>query len=148
METNTSLQLEVPVRSWTTRRDEKERRMKLVQPWMKGPILPRERITDALALLIVSNDRIVLEGDNQKQADFLSRSLVKLDPKKIHDLHLIISSISRPEQFLTLFELGPGQEAGLRLLRSSEPADGATPEPMAASSSAPSIPMSNCFPGS
>jgi malonate decarboxylase alpha subunit len=92
-------------RSWTTRRDEKRRRMQLVQSWMKGPILPKEKIVDALETLIVSGDRIVLEGDNQKQADFLSRSLVKVDPKKIHDLHLIISSISRPEQ-LTLFELG------------------------------------------
>ena len=46
-----------------------------------------------------------MEGDNQKQADFLSRSLVKVDAKKMHDLHLIISSISRPEH-LTLFELG------------------------------------------
>src|SRR6202167_4837803 len=92
-------------RSWTTRRDEKRRRMQLVQPWMKGPMLSKEKIVDALETLIVSGDRIVLEGDNQKQADFLSRSLVKVDPKKIHDLHLIISSISRPEQ-LTLFELG------------------------------------------
>ena len=91
--------------SWTTRRDEKRRRMQLVQPWMNGPILSQEKIVDALETLIVSGDRIVLEGDNQKQADFLSRSLVKVDPKKIHDLHLIISSISRPEQ-LTLFELG------------------------------------------
>ena len=40
-----------------------------------------------------------------KQADFLSRSLVKVDPKELRDLHLIISSISRPEH-LTLFELG------------------------------------------
>src|SRR6202008_1995412 len=59
----------------------------------------------ALETLIVSGDRIVLEGDNQKQADFLSRSLVKVDAKRLHDLHLIISSISRPEH-LTLFELG------------------------------------------
>jgi Malonate decarboxylase, alpha subunit, transporter len=44
--------------------------------------------------LIAPGDRIVLEGDNQKQADFLSRSLGKVDPKKLHDLHLIISSIS------------------------------------------------------
>ena len=97
--------LEPISRSWTTRRDEKRRRMQLVRPWMKGPILPKEKIVDALETLIVSSDRIVLEGDNQKQADFLSRSLVKVDPRKIHDLHLIISSISRPEQ-LTLFELG------------------------------------------
>src|SRR6201984_630498 len=92
-------------RSWTTRRDEKQRRMQLIRPWMTGPILPRERIIAVLETLIVSGDRIVLEGDNQKQADFLSRSLVKVDPRKVHDLHLIISSISRPEH-LTLFELG------------------------------------------
>src|SRR6266403_4389645 len=97
--------LEQVSRSWTTRRDEKRRRMQLIYPWMKGPILARERIIEALETLIVSGDRIVLEGDNQKQADFLSRSLVKVDPKKLHELHLIISSISRPEH-LTLFELG------------------------------------------
>jgi malonate decarboxylase alpha subunit len=90
---------------WTTRRDEKQRRMQLVQPWMKGPVLSSAKVVEALETLIVSGDRIVLEGDNQKQADFLSRSLVKVDPRKLHDLHLIISSINRPEH-LTLFELG------------------------------------------
>src|ERR1700758_2159285 len=64
---------------------------------MKGPVLPSERIVDALEAVIVSGDSNVLEGDNQKQADFLSRSLVKVNPGKLHDLHLIISSISRPE---------------------------------------------------
>src|SRR6201993_3688158 len=92
-------------RSWTARRDEKKRRMGLVSSWMSGPLLPREKLVDSLEALIAPGDRIVLEGDNQKQADFLSRSLVRVDPKKLHDLHLIISSISRPEQ-LTLFELG------------------------------------------
>jgi malonate decarboxylase alpha subunit len=92
-------------RSWTTRRDEKKRRMQLVSQWMNGPVLAQEKIVAALELLIAPGDRIVLEGDNQKQADFLSRSLVKADPGKLHDLHLVISSISRPEH-LTLFELG------------------------------------------
>jgi malonate decarboxylase alpha subunit len=91
--------------SWTTRRDEKRQRVDSVRPWMQGPILSPDKVTEALELLIKSGDRVVLEGDNQKQADFLSRSLVKVDPKKLHDLHLIISSISRPEH-LTLFELG------------------------------------------
>jgi malonate decarboxylase alpha subunit len=92
-------------KSWTTRREQKRRRIESVRSWMKGPILSPNRITDALELLIKSGDRVVLEGDNQKQADFLSRSLVKVNPKKLQDLHLIISSISRPEH-LTLFELG------------------------------------------
>src|SRR5246127_284051 len=91
--------------SWTRRRDEKERRMQAVMRWMSGPVLPTDKTIEALETLIVSGDRIVLEGDNQKQADFLSRSLVKVDAEKLHDLHLIISSISRPEH-LTLFELG------------------------------------------
>ena len=92
-------------RSWTTRRDEKKRRMGLVSSWMSGPLLPREKLVESFEALIAPGDRIVLEGDNQKQADFLSRSLIKVDPKKLHELHLIISSISRPEH-LTLFELG------------------------------------------
>jgi malonate decarboxylase alpha subunit len=111
-------------RSWTTRRDEKRRRMGRVRSWMNGPLLPREHMVAALEALLVSGDRIVLEGDNQKQADFLSRSLVKVDPGKLHDLHLIISSISRPEH-LTLFELGIARKvdfafAGPQSLRVSQ----------------------------
>jgi malonate decarboxylase alpha subunit len=79
--------------------------MALVANWLSGPMLQQERIVDALEALVAPADRIVIEGDNQKQADFLSRSLVKVDPKKIHDLHLIISSIGRPEH-LGLFEAG------------------------------------------
>src|ERR1700690_374370 len=111
-------------RSWTTRRDEKKRRMGLGSSWMSGPLLPREKLVESLQLLIAPGDRIVLEGDNQKQADFLSRSLVRVDPKKLHDLHLIISSISRPEH-LTLFELGIAKKvdfafAGTQSLRVSQ----------------------------
>ena len=120
-----ALQVRQPsIQSWTSTRDEKRRRMQLVQPWMDGVVLPREKIVDLLETLIVSGDRIVLEGDNQKQADFLSRSLVKVDPGKLHDLHLIISSISRPEH-LTLFELGIAKKvdfafAGPQSLRVSQ----------------------------
>jgi malonate decarboxylase alpha subunit len=110
--------------SWTTRRDEKCRRIGSVRSWMQGPILSQEKIVDALELLVKSGDRVVLEGDNQKQADFLSRSLVKVDPRKLQDLHLIISSISRPEH-LTLFELGIAKKvdfafAGPQSLRVSQ----------------------------
>ena len=33
-------------------------------------------------------DRICLEGDNQKQADFLAEILAGVDPSRIHDLHI------------------------------------------------------------
>ena len=50
-------------------------------------------------------DRVALEGDNQKQADFLSRTLADCDPKRLNDLHMLISSVSRPEH-LDLFDRG------------------------------------------
>ncbi|MGG1948638.1 malonate decarboxylase subunit alpha [Trinickia sp. NRRL B-1857] len=92
-------------RSWTTLRDEKARRLAAVAPWLEDGILPRERIVDALQVLIHPGDRVALEGDNQKQADFLSRSLARVDPDIVNGIHLLISSISRPEH-LTLFERG------------------------------------------
>ncbi len=92
-------------RPWTTRRGENRRRLQKIKPMMHGPFLPTGEIVPSLEALIVSGDRVVIEGDNQKQADFLSRSLTGVDPGKIHNLHLIISSISRPEH-LTLFEFG------------------------------------------
>ena len=92
-------------RSWTTLRDEKARRMAIISPWLADGVLPRERIVDALETLIRPGDRVALEGDNQKQADFLSRSFAQVDPAKVSGVHLLISSISRPEH-LTLFERG------------------------------------------
>ncbi|PTB20249.1 malonate decarboxylase subunit alpha [Trinickia symbiotica] len=92
-------------RSWTTLRDEKARRLAVVAPWIEDGVLPRARIVDALEALIRPGDRVALEGDNQKQADFLSRSLAQVDPAKVSGIHLLISSISRPEH-LTLFERG------------------------------------------
>ncbi|HTR07164.1 MAG TPA: malonate decarboxylase subunit alpha [Paraburkholderia sp.] len=92
-------------RSWTTRRDEKARRLAAISGWLEDGVLPTARMTEALELLIRPGDRVALEGDNQKQADFLSRSLAKADPAKLNNVHLLISSISRPEH-LTLFERG------------------------------------------
>ncbi|WP_027796193.1 malonate decarboxylase subunit alpha [Paraburkholderia acidipaludis] len=92
-------------RSWTTRREEKARRLAAVAGWLEDGVLPAARMTEALELLIRPGDRVALEGDNQKQADFLSRSLAKADPGKLNNVHLLISSISRPEH-LTLFERG------------------------------------------
>src|SRR5258707_161257 len=91
--------------SWTRRRDEKERRMQAVRRWMSGPVLATDKTVEALEALVVAGDPNVFEGGKQKQGDLLLRSPVRDDAKKVHDLHLIISSISRPEH-LTLFELG------------------------------------------
>src|SRR6202046_2180110 len=92
-------------RSWTSLRDSKASRIADLGSLANGKLIERRDIVEALQTLIHSGDRVALEGDNQKQADFLSRSLVQVDPLKLHDIHLLISTISRPEH-LTLFEKG------------------------------------------
>jgi len=95
----------VGVRSWTRLRDAKARRIAALGSRAEGKLLRQEAIVEALEILIQSGDRVALEGNNQKQADFLSRALVQVDAHKLHDIHLLISTISRSEH-LTLFERG------------------------------------------
>jgi malonate decarboxylase alpha subunit len=93
-----------PMRSsWRTRGQDKARRLDRVAKVARGRVLPTEEIVPALEALVAPGDRVALEGDNQKQADFLSRSLAAVNPEKVHDLHMLISSISRPDH-LDLFE--------------------------------------------
>jgi malonate decarboxylase alpha subunit len=90
---------------WSHRRAKKAARLARVRRWMDGPLLEPTATASALQELIEPGDKVALEGDNQKQADFLSRALVQVDAARIHDLHLLIGSVSLPEH-LTLFERG------------------------------------------
>src|SRR6202049_4694418 len=91
--------------SWSRRRQRKADRLVAASPFTDGRILAPETIVQALEILIRPGDRVAIEGNNQKQADFLSRALARADAEKIHDLHLLISSVSRREH-LDLFENG------------------------------------------
>jgi malonate decarboxylase alpha subunit len=93
------------IKSWSKRRDKKNALQTKASTFAKGRIIQTDKIVEALETIIQPGDRVALEGNNQKQADFLSRSLAKVDAQKVHDLHLLISSVSRPEH-LDLFETG------------------------------------------
>ncbi len=67
--------------------------------------VPRERTLDLLHAVLRPGDRVCLEGDNQKQADFLARELVRVDPARIHDLHMVQSTLALPEH-VEVFERG------------------------------------------
>src|SRR5580700_11605916 len=97
---------------WSRRRAKKAARLARIARWMTGHVLDTGAIVEALQTLIEPGDSVALEGDNQKQADFLSRALVQADPAKLHDLHLLIGSVSRPEH-LTLFERGIARKIDL-----------------------------------
>jgi malonate decarboxylase alpha subunit len=109
---NAPVQLAGQTGAWSHRRAKKADRLARLAPWMKGIVLETGAMVEALQALLEPGDAVALEGDNQKQADFLSRSLVQADPAKLHDLHLLISSVSRPEH-LTLFERGIARKLDL-----------------------------------
>jgi malonate decarboxylase alpha subunit len=90
---------------WAKKKAEKARRMKSVAPFTNGVVLKKEHIVEALEHLLQPGDRVVLEGDNQKQASFLSAALAQVSPSKVNKLHMIMSSLSRPEH-LDIFEKG------------------------------------------
>lgn len=109
---------------WSRRRTEKTRRLNAVRALVQGAVVDTDAIVSVLEGVLGPGDRVVLEGNNQKQADFLSRSLACVDPDLINGLHLIMPSVSRPEH-LDLFERGIARRldfsyAGAQSLRISQ----------------------------
>lgn len=70
-----------------------------------GKLLPAARIADLLYSVLEAGDRVCLEGNNQKQADFLAKALAGLDASRVHDLHMLLSVLALPEH-LDIFEKG------------------------------------------
>lgn len=93
------------VRNWSTRAQAKAARLTAAAALRSDKIVDGADIVAFLETVMRPGDRVCIEGNNQKQADFLSRSFARVDPERIHDIHLLISVIGRPEH-IDLFELG------------------------------------------
>src|ERR1700739_1841989 len=74
-------------------------------------LCPADRTTNLLEAIIAPGDRVAIEGDNQKQADFLSTALAKADPTRLHDLHMVQSVLALPDH-LAVFERGIANRLG------------------------------------
>src|SRR5271156_904206 len=90
---------------WQKQRSERAARLEAGSRYATGKIVPPEKADALLEAVIRSGDRVCLEGDNQKQADFLAEALAGIDPSNIHDLHVVQSGIVL-QAHLDLFERG------------------------------------------
>ncbi|MBZ0096926.1 MAG: malonate decarboxylase subunit alpha [Sulfuricella sp.] len=70
-----------------------------------GRLVSADHIVALLEAVIEPGDRVCIEGNNQKQADFLAKSLIKTDPARLRDLHLVQSVLALPEH-IDLIERG------------------------------------------
>lgn len=89
---------------WNKNLKDYESRQAQIKPYLeKGKVASKNNIIALLEAAIKPHDTVCLEGDNQKQADFLARSLCQVNPQKIYGLHMVQSSVALPEH-LDLFE--------------------------------------------
>jgi len=72
---------------------------------LNGKVVDAARIVDLLHAVLEPGDRVCLEGNNQKQADFLGKALTRLDPQRVNNLHMLLSVLSLPEH-LDVFDKG------------------------------------------
>ena len=72
---------------------------------LKHKTVDAGKITALFDAVLRPFDRVCLEGNNQKQADFLARALLDVDTGRVHDLHMVQSVLALPEH-LDVFEAG------------------------------------------
>ena len=95
--------------SWDTLAQNRAARLARAQAALDGALdgkaAPAARLADLFYSVIEPGDRVCLEGNNQKQADFLARTLASLDPARVNGLHMLQSVLALPEH-LDVFERG------------------------------------------
>ncbi len=93
------------MRDWSRDRTARDGRVAAGRALAKGKAVHRDDAVGLLEALLKPGDRVCLEGDNQKQADLLAEALTRVDPSKVHGLHMVQSGVVLPEH-LDVFETG------------------------------------------
>ena len=101
--------MSAPAKVWNTLQQNRAGRLARAKSVLgaafDGKAVPAARIGDLLHNVLECGDRVCLEGNNQKQADFLGKALAGLDPARINELHMLQSVLALPEH-LDVFERG------------------------------------------
>ncbi|MEI6257900.1 MAG: malonate decarboxylase subunit alpha [Planctomycetota bacterium] len=90
---------------WDTRRHGRLQRLERAAALGLARRVEPGRVGELLEAVIEPGDRVCLEGNNQKQADFLADTLAECSPERLHDLHMVQSVLALPSH-VDLFERG------------------------------------------
>ena len=86
-----------------------ERASSVLGASLRDKVVPADLAVRLLEEVIEPGDRVCLEGNNQKQADFLAQALTRVDPARVNKLHMLQSVLALPEH-LDLYELGIAEQ--------------------------------------
>ncbi len=78
---------------WDRERRSRAERLAAGGRFAQGKMVKPVDATALLQAVIRPGDRVCVEGDNQKQADVLAAALARVDPKIVHDLHIVQSGL-------------------------------------------------------
>lgn len=92
-------------KSWNTQKVRRQKKLDLAEQKGFGKQVDAQLAKELLETVISCGDRVCLEGNNQKQADFLSKTLSQCDPEKVNDLHILQSVLALPSH-IDVFEKG------------------------------------------
>jgi len=90
---------------WNTLSADRTERLQAAAKLARGRLVRSENVVALLEAVLRPGDRVCLEGNNQKQADFLAECLTRVDPVRVHDLHMVQSVLSLASH-LDVFEKG------------------------------------------
>ncbi|GGJ04843.1 malonate decarboxylase subunit alpha [Neoroseomonas lacus] len=90
---------------WNRQKQDRDARLGAAATSASRKIVAADQAKALLEAVIRPGDRVCLEGDNQKQADFLAECLAAVDPQRIHDLHIVQSGLVL-QAHIDLFEKG------------------------------------------
>ena len=93
------------MRDWNSQARNREARLERSAALAKGKVVAAADIGALFEAMLEPGDRVCLEGNNQKQADFLAKALAGVNPAKVNNLHMVQSVLALPEH-LDVFERG------------------------------------------
>lgn len=94
-----------PIRDWTKLEQSYRARIARGNAISGSKIVPRQDTVALMEAVIEPGDRVCIEGNNQKHADFLAGELARCSPERINGLHIVQSNIALPAH-LDVFENG------------------------------------------
>jgi malonate decarboxylase alpha subunit len=90
---------------WDTQKTRRLTKLNAAKDRGLSKLVPNDRAIELLETVIVCEDKVCIEGNNQKQADFLSECLSQCNPEVLNNLHILQSVLALPSH-IDIFEKG------------------------------------------
>ncbi|MGE6245686.1 malonate decarboxylase subunit alpha [Psychrobacter proteolyticus] len=90
---------------WNLQKIRRDKKLDAARSKGLEKLVPNDRAIELLETVLAPEDKICIEGNNQKQADFLSECLSQCDSDVLNNLHILQSVLALPSH-IDIFDKG------------------------------------------